>query len=183
MSVCGAYTNPFKMLNIVEGYSCNRRGAKQIQFGLIDNADGIPLYGDVHEGNTSDKNWNPDVLEKLHTQCAAVKLEDFVYVADSAAMRKATLDAAKAAGTYLLTRAPNQLKIVKAALASADAPDAPWSEKVSFVSSKKGATYRWLATESEHEGHSLRLIVVESIALDKKKENTLTREREDEFDG
>jgi transposase len=177
MSVYGAYTKPSKALQIVEGYSRDRRGAKQIQFGLIGNADGIPLYGDVHDGNTSDKTWNPDVLKKIHAQCAAVKLTDFLYVADSAAMSKATLDAAKGAGAYLLTRAPNHLKIVKAALASADAPDAPWSEKVSFVSSKEGATYRWLATEAKYEGHSLRLIVVESSALDKKKEHTLIRER------
>jgi hypothetical protein len=93
-------------------------------------------------------------------------------------MSKATLDAAQSANAYLLTRAPSPLKIVKAALASADAPDASWSEKVSFVSSKDGATYRWLAAEAKHEGHELRLIVVESSALDKKKENTLTRERE-----
>jgi transposase len=182
MSVYGAYTKPSKALQIVEGYSRDRRGAKQIQFGLIGNADGIPLHGDVHDGNTSDKTWNPDVLDKLHAQCAAVKLKDFVYVADSAAMSKATLDAAKGAGAYLLTRAPNQLKIVKAALESADAADALWTGKVTFVSSKEGATYRWLATEAEHEGHPLRLIVVESSALDKKKENTLTREREAERD-
>ncbi|TBL78457.1 hypothetical protein EYB31_13185 [Paenibacillus thalictri] len=117
------------------------------------------------------------MLEKLHAQCAAVKLKDFLYVADSAAMSKATLDSAKGADTYVLTRAPNQLKIVKVAMASADAPNAPCSEMVTFVSSKEGATYRWLATEAEHEGHSLRLIVVESSALDKKKETTLTRER------
>jgi transposase len=180
MSVYGAYRKPSKALQIVEGYSRDRRGAKQIQFGLIGNVDGIPLHGDVHDGNTSDKTWNPDVLNKLHAQCAAVKLEDFLYVADSAAMSKATLDAAKAAGAYLLTRAPNQLKIVKSALEAADAPDAPWTEKVTFVSSKEGAHYRWLTSEAEHEGHRLRLIVVESSALDKKKENTLIREREAE---
>ncbi|SCW81951.1 Transposase [Paenibacillus tianmuensis] len=180
MSVYGAYTKPSQALQIVEGYSRDRRGAKQIQFGLIGNSDGIPLYGDVHDGNTSDKTWNPSVLEKLHAQCAAVGLKDFVYVADSAAMTKATLDAAKGAGAYLLTRAPNQLKIVKAALEAADAEHAPWSEKVSFVSSKEGASYRWLASEAEYEGHRLRLIVVESSALDKKKENTLNRRREDE---
>jgi hypothetical protein len=44
-----------------------------------------------------------------------VKLKDFVYVADWAAMSKAALDAVKSANAYLLTSAPNQLKIVKAA--------------------------------------------------------------------
>ncbi|WP_256257443.1 MULTISPECIES: hypothetical protein [unclassified Paenibacillus] len=53
---------------------------------------------------------------------------------------------------------------------------------MSFVSSNEGATYRWMAAEAEHEGHTLRLIVVESSALDKKKENTLTCEREAERD-
>jgi transposase len=180
MSVYGAYTKPSQALHIVEGYSRDRRGAKQIQFGLIGNADGIPLYGDVHDGNTSDKTWNPDVLSHLHAQCAAVHLKDFVYVADSAAMSKATLDAAKAAGAYLLTRAPNQLRIVKAALSAADVPDAQWTEKIAFGSSQESATYRWLATEAQYEGHPLRLIVVESSALDNKKENTLAREREAE---
>ncbi|SCW75789.1 hypothetical protein SAMN04487970_104130 [Paenibacillus tianmuensis] len=95
-------------------------------------------------------------------------------------MSKATLDAAKASHCYLLTRAPKHLKIVKAALEAADAPDAPWAEKISFVSAKEGATYRWLASEAEYEGHSLRLVVVESSALDKKKEHTLNKQREAE---
>ncbi|MBD2848683.1 IS1634 family transposase [Paenibacillus sp. IB182496] len=180
MSVYGAYTKPSETLQIVEGYSRDRRGAKQIQLGLIGNTDGIPLYGDVHDGNTSDKTWNPEVLEKLHAQCAAAKLDDFLYVADSAAMSTSSLDAAKRSGAYLLTRVPNHLKIVKAALAAADAEATTWTENVRFVTSKEGATYRWFATEAEHEGHSLRLIVVESSALDKKKEKTLTRAREQE---
>jgi transposase len=180
MSVYGAYTKPSQALQIVEGYSRDRRGANQIQFGLIGNVDGIPLYGDVHDGNTSDKAWNPDVLNSLQAQCAALNLEDFLYVADSAAISKETLAAAKGASAYLLTRAPNHLKIVKAALEAADAKDAPWTEKVTFVSSKEGAPYRWLASEAKHEGHSLRLIVVESSVLDKKKDNTLKREREAE---
>ncbi|MFD0696257.1 hypothetical protein ACFQZT_19515 [Paenibacillus sp. GCM10027628] len=80
----------------------------------------------------------------------------------------------------MLTPAPNHLKIVKTALEAADAPDAPWTEKVTFVSSKGGATYRWLASEAEHKGHLLRLVVVESSALDKKKEHTLNKQREAE---
>nr|WP_251037662.1 IS1634 family transposase [Paenibacillus albidus] len=138
-SMYGAYATPSKALQLVEGYSRDRYGAKQLQFGLIGNADGIPLYGDVDDGNTSDKTWKPGVLSKLHAQCAAMKLEDFLYVADSAAMSKATLDAVQAAGAYLLTRALNHLKIVKAALEKADAPDAPWTEKISFVSSEEVA--------------------------------------------
>ncbi|BAU27221.1 transposase [Aneurinibacillus soli] len=182
MSVYGAYIKPNESLQIVEGYSRDRRGAKQIQFGLVGGTDGIPLYGDVHDGNTSDKTWNPDVLDKIHKQCASIELSDFLYVADSAAMSKATLQAAKAAKAHLLTRAPAQLKIVKAALEAADTPDIPWSDHVTFASSKEGATYHWLERAAEHEGHELRLFVIESSALDKKKENTLQEQRKSERD-
>lgn len=65
-SFYGAYENPLDTLNITHGYSRDRVGAKQIQFGLIGNKVGIPLYTDVHDGNTSDKEWNPDVLKKVH---------------------------------------------------------------------------------------------------------------------
>nr|WP_245999765.1 IS1634 family transposase [Ectobacillus antri] len=175
-----AYDSPSKVLNITKGYSRDRRGAKQIQFGLIGNEDGIPLYADVHDGNTSDKEWNPDVLKKLHGQFASVDLSSFIYVADSAAMTQRTLQEAKAANGYLITRGPNQLKIVKQALTDADQPDAPWSQPISFATSKQGAVYRLFETTADYYGHDVRLIVVESSALDRKKEKNLQQKREQE---
>lgn len=174
-SVYGAYENPADTLNITHGYSRDRAGAKQIQFGLIGNTDGIPLYADVHDGNTSDKEWNPTVLQKVHKQLKKAELTDgFVYVADSAAMTQETLKQVKAAKAYLLTRAPNQLKIVKEALRLAEAPETVWTEP--FQSTEKtGATYRCLETSATYYGHDVRLIVVESSALDKRKEHTFTK--------
>jgi len=180
MSVYGAYDCPSDVLNITEDYSRDRQGAKQIQFGLIGNADGIPIYGDVHDGNKSDREWNPDVLRKLHEQFAAVDLKEFIYVADSAAMSQDTLQAAKAAKAYLITRGPNQLRIVKQALSIADEPDTSWSQPLRFVTSKQGATYRLFETHASYYGHDVRLIVVESSALDRKKEKTLGHKREAE---
>ena len=92
MSLYGAYERPTDALNITYEYSRDRVGAKQIQFGLIGNEDGIPIYADVHDGNTSDKEWNPTVLNKVHEQLDKANLtEGFVYVADSAAMTQDTL--------------------------------------------------------------------------------------------
>ena len=174
-SVYGAYENPTDSLNITHGYSRDRVGAKQIQFGLIGNTDGIPLYADVHDGNTSDKEWNPDVLQKVHKQLEKAELTDgFVYVADSAAMTQDTLKQVKSAKAYLLTRAPNQLKIVKEALALAEMPETEWTEP--FQSTEKtGVTYRCFETSATYYGHDVRLIVVESSALDKRKEHTFTK--------
>lgn len=174
-SVYGAYDSPADSLNITHGYSRNWIGAKQIQFGLIGNTDGIPLYADVHDGNTSDKEWNPDVLRKVQKQLEKAELTDgFVYVADSAAMTQDTLKQVKAAKAYLLTRAPNQLKIVKEALQLAEQPETGWTEP--FQSTEKtGATYRCFETSASYYGHDLRLLVVESSALDKRKEHTLAK--------
>lgn len=174
-SVYGAYESPADTLKITHGYSRDRVGAKQIQFGLIGNTDGIPLYADVHDGNTSDKEWNPAVLEKVHKQLEKAELTDgFVYVADSAAMTQNTLKQVKAAHAYLLTRAPNQLNIVKDALKLAEQPEMEWT--ASFQSTEKtGATYRCFETSAHYYGYDVRLIVVESSALDKRKEHTLAK--------
>ena len=174
-SLYGAYDQPSDTLNMTHGYSRDRAGAKQIQFGLIGNTDGIPLYADVHDGNTSDKEWNPAVLQKVHTQLEKAELTDgFVYVADSAAMTQETLKQVQAAKAYLLTRAPNHLKVVKEALQLAEAPETVWSAPFQCTE-KTGATYRCFETSADYYGHDIRLIIVESNALNKKKEHTVTK--------
>lgn len=174
-SLYGAYESLADTLNITYGYSRDRVGAKQIQFGLIGNTDGIPLYADVHDGNTSDKEWNPDVLQKVHKQLEKAELTDgFVYVADSAAMTQDTFKQVKAANAHLLTRAPNQLKIVKDAFKQAEQPETEWTAP--FQSTEKtGATYRCFETSATYYGTAVRLIVVESSTLDKRKEHTVAK--------
>lgn len=114
MSVYGACTEPSDALQIVQGYSRDRIGAKQIQFGLSDNEDGIPFYGDVHDENQSDKEWNPEVFQKVHEQFQRAKLDaKWMYVVDSAAMTQPTLKQAKAAKAFLINRGPNYWKLMK----------------------------------------------------------------------
>lgn len=88
-SVYGAYKDAEEGdLLITEGYSRDRHGDKQFQFGLIVDGQGRPVYGDVHDGNKSDTSWNPEVLQKLDAQLQRVNLQGFIYVADSAAMTR-----------------------------------------------------------------------------------------------
>ncbi|MED4298959.1 IS1634 family transposase, partial [Geobacillus stearothermophilus] len=105
------------------------------------------------------------------------KMEDeWIYVADSAAMTKDTLAQTKAANAFLITRGPSSLRIVKRAFAEADSPHIPWSEPFTLAE-RNGATYRVWETSSTYEGHPVRLIVVESSALDQRKGKTLEKER------
>lgn len=182
-SVYGAYraANEEDLL-ITEGYSRDRQGDKQFQYGLIVDGQGRPIYGDVHDGNTSDKTWNPDVLKKLDAQLQQINLQGFIYVADSAAMTRETLEQAKEAKAYLITRGGNNLKIVKEALEQADRQEEAWSAPQAFASAKTSAAYRLQQFHADYEGHSVRLTVVESSALDKKKAHTIDKRVQQEYE-
>ncbi|MFB5764141.1 IS1634 family transposase, partial [Paenibacillus medicaginis] len=182
-SVYGAYkaTDEDDLL-ITEGYSRDRQGDKQFQYGLIVDGQGCPIYGDVHDGHTSDKTWNPDVLKKLDGQLQKVNLQGFIYVADSAAMTRETLEQAKKAKAYLITRGGNNLIIVKEALEQADRQEEAWSDPQSFASSKTSTKYRMQQFHANYEGHAVRLIVVESSALDKKKAHTIDKRVRQEWE-
>ncbi|ASS99514.1 transposase [Geobacillus thermocatenulatus] len=178
-SLYGAYESASsKTLNITYGYSRDGRSTeKQIQFGLVGNEEGLPLYADVHDGNLSDKTWNPSVLSRVHEQLQRAKIEgEWVYVADSAAMTADTLREAKAAQALVITRGPNSLRMVKEALAQADSDQAVWSEPFSLAE-KKGTSYRVWETSASYHGDPVRLIVVESEALDQRKERTFQKKR------
>ena len=118
-TVYGAYESAsLEALQITHGYNRHHHWQKQIGFGLVGNEDGIPFYSDVHDDNRSDKVWNPEVLSRIHEQFKQAKIDDeWIYVADSAAMTKDTLAQTKAARAFLITRGPSSLWIVKQALA------------------------------------------------------------------
>ncbi|AST01010.1 transposase [Geobacillus sp. T6] len=65
VSVYGTYESASPdPLHIAHGYNRQHHWQKQIGFGLIGNEDGVPFYGDVHDGNLPDKTWNPEVLSR-----------------------------------------------------------------------------------------------------------------------
>lgn len=71
------------------------------------------------------------------------------------------------------TRA-NHLNIVKDALKLAERPETEWTAP--FQSTEKTVgTYRCFETNANYYGYEVRLIVVESSALDKRKEHTLAK--------
>ncbi len=125
--------------------------------------------GDVHDGHLPDKTWNPEVLSRVHGQLKQAKIKDeWIYVADSAAMTKDTLVQTKGANAFLITRGSASLRIVKTALVQADAKATPWNDPF-VLAEKNGATYRIWETTSTYEGHPVRLVVVESSTLDQRK--------------
>ena len=55
-----------EMLQIVPGFSKEHRpDLCQVGMGLVANLEGIPLLGDVHEGNLNDNTWNGQIFAEL----------------------------------------------------------------------------------------------------------------------
>jgi transposase len=168
------------LLHITEGYSRDRQGSKQFQYGMIVDKNGIAIHADVHDGNISDKTWNVEVLSKLDAQLAKLNLKEFIYVADAAAMSQKTMDEVKKAGGFLITRGSQNLNIVKEVLALVENQEDQWSEPWSIQKTGSHSVYRVQETTSTYYDHLVRLIVVESSALGKKKRHTLEKKYEAE---
>jgi transposase len=168
-------------LLITKGYSRDRPGANQFQYGVIVDKNGISIHTDVHDGNTSDKTWNANVISKLDKQLKRLNLSEFVYVADAAAMTQETLNQVKEAGGYLITRGTRNLKMVKEALDQVDRQEDQWSEPWTVEKTKRDTVYRVQEVASVYANQPVRLIVVESSSLAKTKRNALEKQRKEEF--
>ena len=62
----------------------HRPDLKQILFKLFVNREGIPLFGEVRDGNLSDKTANSEMISELCRLFGPEELKKMVYVADSA---------------------------------------------------------------------------------------------------
>lgn len=88
-------------------------------------------------------------------------------------MTREMLDQARQAKAYLITCGGN--KIVKQELAQADGQEERLSTPQAFATSNSSAQYRLQEFTADYEGHAVRLVVIESSALDKKKTHTLEK--------
>jgi hypothetical protein len=112
-SVYGQYEDDDNLLKITHGYSKDHRpDLKQFLYGLIVNHEGIPLCGELRDGNTSDKTWNHDVLEELESLLPVAKGK-CIYVADSALVTKANLDLMAEKDIAFISRLPDTFGIGK----------------------------------------------------------------------
>jgi transposase len=98
-------------LSITQGYSRDgNRHLNQFQIGLAVNREGVPVLGDIFDGNASDSAWNTELIGELRQRLAAD--EPPVYVADSAVMCEDSLDEAAAEGISIISRLPRTYSAV-----------------------------------------------------------------------
>lgn len=86
ISVWGEYAEPEDgAIEITFGHAKenNRMHSKQLQLGGVSVGPGMPVLGQVLPGNSSDKTWNFETLEKLSRQLDAEDIARLVYIGDS----------------------------------------------------------------------------------------------------
>ncbi|MCL6443514.1 MAG: IS1634 family transposase [Alicyclobacillus sp.] len=181
MSFYGQYREGYA-LKITRGYSKDHRpDLKQVVFGIV-TAGGIPVVARPENGNLDDKTWNAATIGRLVERLPADKLEEVLYVADSAAVTAKNLRLFKEHRVRFVSRLPGTFaeceKVKCSALERSDA----WEEVGRLSERKDGATYRVQSFHRELNGTRYRFIAVQSSTLDARKEQRLQAELAREFE-
>ena len=177
LSVEGAYERSAledSVLRIDYGHSKERRpDLKQFMFGL-GSVEGLPLFADVMNGNTSDKTWNGAFAVRMSELLPPDKLKNMITIADSAMV---TEDNLRLYGDRpFISRFPETYSLCKELKDLAYANEANWVNIGRLTEGKNGATYRLQGMESELYGRTYRFAVVHSSALDQRKQHKIDRD-------
>jgi transposase len=170
----------FDGVKINRGYSKDHRpDLKQILFGLGATKDRIIVTGDLSNGNTSDKDWNKDILKELRSSMKNYGLSNFIYVADSAAVTKEMLKALHGSENEVVipfvSRLPGTFSLEKKLRQKAIENKNKW-EHIGQISKKEGnAEYKLQSFEDELYGRKYRFIVCHSSQLDERKRKTIEK--------
>jgi transposase len=174
ISMAGEYDreeNP--AIDITYGYSKDHRpDLKQFLYGLITTTDGISIFGELMDGNLSDKTWNQEVLERLDTMLPGDSSRR-IYVADSALVTRGNLEIMHTQKIPFISRLPETFGIASE-LKKAAWSEARWQPIGSLTDKKDAAVYRLQAFKRGFAEHDYRFVVVHSSSLNKRKEQSIT---------
>lgn len=172
VSVQGVYDEEEPALDITYGYSKDRRpDLKQILYGIGTTADGVPLIGQVRDGNKSDGPYNYELILKLR-QLLAVRETPPVYVADSSLVCRDNLRAKVEEELPFISRFPGNFSLEKALKDRAWSED-DWRPAGKFSERKDAARYRIQSFAEELYGIQYRFIVAHSCKLDGRKAKSI----------
>lgn len=157
------------------GHSKDKRpDLKQIVLAVLGNREGIPLCGEVRDGNSSDKKANGEMIAELCRWFSPEEMRHLVYVADSALVTGPNLQALHEAKLRFLSRLPETYNL------SAQAKAAAWSEpwqSIGKLSHRRDAAEYWASEQAGIiDGRTYRLVVYRSDHLDERKTKTMERQ-------
>lgn len=162
-------------VNITFGHPKNHRpDLKQIMFGVGVSSDGLPLVGEIMDGNTSDKTFNSKWIAHIREWLGKEADDILIYIADSAAVTPTNLGLFAEHGIDFVTRLPHTYNLADDLLGRA-AREARWTV-IGPISPEKGAAeYRSVGFREKFEGRAYRFIVYHSSAKDQRKLRSLKK--------
>lgn len=175
VSVQGTYESDEEDPLVSKGHSKDHRpDLKQIKLGSIVQQDGLPIFGEVIAGNTSDNKWNLRAVEEADAFFRSKGLENLLYVSDSALISRKNLEKIK--GKRFISRLPETFHLANEL--KEEALSAKLFEEVSDlgqIRQDKKTLYKIYGTEAKIDDIPYRFIVTHSSALKKKKERTIAK--------
>ena len=161
-------------LNITYGHSKdNRPDLKQYTVGLGVDQHGVPVVGDILDGNASEKTWNVDVIENLSRWVDTDELA--AYVADCKVVSEETFEAADEHDIELISRLSRTYNLtgemVEAALEKDD-----WVEAGSFSEDDDAAVYELQSFPNTLYEKDIQCVVVRSSSLKEQAESQVEQD-------
>jgi transposase len=161
-------------LNIAKGYSRDgNRQLKQFNIGLGVNHRGVPVVGDIFDGNGADTTWNKELISEIR-QCLPTD-ESIVYVADSKAVTGDNLARADQRNLPIISRLPGTYAAVDALI------DRAWEQNnwrdIGSVAQREDAVTHEIQEFTENiSDQEMRCIVVKPSTIDGRSEKRIDKE-------
>jgi len=136
----------------------------------------LPFFGEPLKGNTSDKYWNPETVERLSELLTGDGYRDILFVADCALVNTEDINRFCDPEDFILfvSRFPENFALAKELIDQAWREN-NWQEIGQVVERKDAATYRMCSYYRQVGEHEFRLVVVHSSSLEAGKEKTLAK--------
>lgn len=166
------------LLKITQGHSKDYRpDLNQFKYGLVVSREGMPLLGNVRDGNKDDKVWNHEILDEINT--SFLDPRQIIYVSDSSLITTPNLRKMDKRKVRFISRLPGTYSLVNAL------KDRAWSdndwEKIGRISlTEKGAQYQAQSYIERLDSRLYRFVVIHSDALERRKSQSLQKALERE---
>lgn len=167
-------------LKIIEGYSKDKRfDLKQIVMGLVTIGRGMPLLGNVNDGNLDDKTWNGQLIDTMAEALNPLQIRKLVYVADSAFFTEANVKKANGKGLSFISLVSENHKLRKICIEQV-LLNKEMINLGRISDQKKASEYHIQEISQDYHGIPLRCSVVYSTHLAEQKKETFARKLQNE---
>jgi transposase len=168
---------------IAFGYSKQKRFDKKQMMLSLGTTQNVCIDGLVLSGNTSDKRYNIDNLDRAQIirEKFEAAAEDFFYIADSAAFTLEFLKKAKIMSIHVITRMPDNVLETKTAIEKVT--NALESLPIIAIENAKGtADYKVMSSTCDYHGIPIKIASCYSSSLETQKRTTIFKKVVKEHD-